>query len=61
MGKKKWEAEKLIHGYELIEIEEFRKLIEETAEIVYSDFCQLQEDSFICATNCETKTLDEAG
>lgn len=60
MEKKKWEQENLIHSYEIIEAEEFRKLIEETAEIIYSGFCQLPEDSSICATNNEIKPLAEA-
>ena len=60
MDKKKWEPESLFYCYDFIEAEEFRKLIEETAEIVYSDFCQLQEDSFICASNDDLKPLEEA-
>ncbi len=60
MGKKSWELENLVYKYEFIEAEEFRKLIEETAEIVYSDLCQLREDSFICASNDDLKPLTEA-
>jgi hypothetical protein len=60
MGKQKWELENLIHRIEIVETEELRKMIEETVEIIYSDFCQLQEDSSICATNNENKTLEEA-
>lgn len=60
MGKRSWELENLIYKYDFIEAEEFRKLIEETAEIVYSDFCQLQEDSFICASSDDLKPLTEA-
>jgi len=57
--KQKWEAEVIVYRYEIIESEEFRKLIEETAEIIYSDFCQLQEDSSFCASNNESKPLEE--
>ncbi len=57
--KKKWEAEVIVYRYEFIESEEFRKIIEETAEIVYNDFCQLQEDSSFCASNNENKPLEE--
>ncbi len=59
MVKKKWEPESIVYKYEFIESEEFRKIIEETAEIVYSDFCQLQEDSSFCASNNENKPLEE--
>ncbi len=60
MGNKSWEAENLVYMYELIETIEFRKLIEEVAEIVYSDFCQLPNDSFICASNDDLKPFKEA-
>lgn len=60
MGKKSWEAENLTNKYEFIEAEEFRKMIEEVAGIVYSDFCQLPEDSFICALNGDLKPVTEA-
>ena len=59
MLKKKWEPEVIVYRYEFIESEEFRKLIEETAEIIYNDFCQLQEDSSFCASNNEKKPLEE--
>ena len=60
MGNIKWELKNLVHCYDFIEAEEFRKLVEETVEIIYSGFCQLPEDSSICATNNENKTLEEA-
>ena len=57
---KKWELESLLYSYEFIESEEFRKLIEETAEILYNDFCQLPIDSSFCVSINETETLKEA-
>lgn len=60
MGKRSWELENLINKYEFIEAEDFRKLIEETVEIIYSDFCQLPEDSFYCASNDDFKPLTKA-
>ncbi len=60
MGKRSWEPENLTNKYEFIETEEFRKIIVEVAEIVYSDFCQLPEDSFICALNGDFKPVTEA-
>jgi hypothetical protein len=60
MGKRTWESENIIYKVEIIEAEEFRKLIEETAEIIYSGFCQLPEDSFYCASNEDLKPLTEA-
>ena len=60
MERKKWESKNLVHRYDFIEAEEFRKLIEETAEMIYDDFCQLPEDSFYCASNEDLKPLTEA-
>ncbi len=60
MGKRSWEPENLTNKYEFIETEEFRKIIVEVAEIVYSDFCQLPEDSLYCASQSESKTLEKA-
>lgn len=60
MGKGSWEAEKVVYKFEFIGAEEFSKIIEEAAEIVYSDFCQLPEDSFFCASNDDFKPSDEA-
>lgn len=57
---KKWELESLLYSYEFIESEEFRKLIEETAEILYNDFCQLPIDSSFCVSINETETLKQA-
>lgn len=57
---KQWILKDFSYEYEFIESEEFRKLIEETAEIVYNDFCQLQYDSSFCTSNNENKTLKEA-
>ena len=57
---KKWELENLVYSYEFIESEEFRKLIEETAEILYNDFCQLPIDSSFCVSINETETLKQA-
>ena len=57
---KKWKLENLLHRYDFIESEEFRKLIEETAEILYNDFCQLPIDSSFCASINETETLKQA-
>ena len=57
---KKWNLENLIYSYEFIESEEFRKLIEEVAEIIYNDFCQLPTDSSIGASDNENKPLQEA-
>ena len=59
MGRKSWEAENAINKYEFIDAQEFGKMIEEVAGIVYSDFCQLPEDSFICA-NGDLKPVIEA-
>lgn len=59
MVKKKWEPEVVVYRYEFIETEEFRKLIEETAEIIYNDFCQLQKETSFCASNNENKPLEE--
>jgi hypothetical protein len=58
--KKKWVLESLLHSYEFIEAEEFIKLIEETAEILYTDFCQLPNDSSLCVSINETKPLTQA-
>ena len=60
MGNRNWELENLFHRYDFVEAEEFRKLIEEAVEIIYSDFCQLPEDSFYCASNDDFKPLTEA-
>ena len=59
MVTKKWEPESIVYRYKFIESEEFRTIIEETAEIIYSDFCQLQEDSSFCASSNENKPLEE--
>jgi len=48
--QKKWNPESVIHLFENISSEEYRKLIEETAEILYSDFCQHPFD-LSCASN----------
>lgn len=58
--KKKWEPENLFYSFEFINGEEFRKLIEETAEMAYIDICQLPEDSFYCASKNDLKPLEEA-
>jgi hypothetical protein len=47
MGKK-WDIEKSERIYEVIDAEEFRKVIEECADLVFFDFCQLQKDSSEC-------------
>jgi hypothetical protein len=60
MGRSAWEAENKVNRYELIEAIEYRKLIEEVAEMVYIDICQLLEDSFIRASNDDLKPLEEA-
>ncbi|MDO9183136.1 MAG: hypothetical protein Q7U04_12045 [Bacteriovorax sp.] len=57
---KKWKLESLLYSFEFIESEEFRKLIEETAEILYNDFCQLPIDSSFCVSINETETLKQA-
>ncbi len=55
----KWEVHKINHKYEIIKFDEFRKLIEETAELIYSDFCQLQKDSSISAPDNENNSLEK--
>jgi hypothetical protein len=60
MDKRNEMPESLIHRYEIIEAEEFRKIIEEAMEIIYSDFCQHPKDSFYCASNDDLKPLTEA-
>jgi len=61
MSKKtsKWILQTIGHEFDFIENEEFKKLIEEIAEITYNDFCQLPTDSFLCISNNENKTLKE--
>ena len=59
MDKRNEMPESLIHRYEIIEAEEFRKIIEEAVEIIYSDFCQHPKDSFYCASNNEINLLKE--
>lgn len=58
--KKAWNPENVNHAYEIIDAEEFRKIVEEVAEIIYSDSCQLPSDSFYCATKTETKLSEKA-
>ena len=57
--QRKWVIEKVVHEFDVIDKENFRKLIEEVAEITYDDFCQLPFDSSICASNVE-KPLTKA-
>jgi hypothetical protein len=59
MGKK-WDVEKLERIYEMIDTEEFRKRIEECADLVYFDFCQLQKDSSECVFINENNSLEKA-
>jgi hypothetical protein len=59
MGKK-WDVEKLERIYEVVESYEFRKMIEECADLVYFEFCQLQKDSSECVFINEVNSLEKA-
>lgn len=59
MGKK-WDVEELVGVYEVVEKDEFRKMIEECADLVYFEFCQLQLDSSECVLINEVNSLEKA-
>jgi hypothetical protein len=58
--KTKWNLEKVEEEFEIIENKEFRKIIEEMAELVYLNVCQLQKNSSLDLLDNETKSLEKA-
>jgi len=58
--KQKWNLKNVEESFELVESDEFKKIIEEVAEIVYLDFCQLRTDSFLDLLDNEKPTLEKA-
>lgn len=42
--KKKWEPKSVIHDFSTIPTEEYKQILEEFAELIYRDFCQLHTD-----------------
>lgn len=42
--KKRWEPKKVIHDFSTIPTEEYKLILEEFAELIYRDFCQLRTD-----------------
>jgi hypothetical protein len=44
MMKKRWEALRVDHDFSTIPTEEYKLILEEFAEMIYRDFCQLQKD-----------------
>lgn len=42
--KKKWEPKVVNHDFSIIPTEEYKLILEEFAELIYRDFCQLQKD-----------------
>lgn len=58
--KQKWNLKNVEESFELVESVEFKKIIEEVAEIVYLDFCQLRKDSFLDLLDNEKPTLEKA-
>lgn len=42
--KKRWEALHVDHDFSAIPTTEYKQILEEFAELIYRDFCQLQKD-----------------
>ena len=56
--KKRWEALRVDHDFSTIPTEEYKQVLEEFAELLYRDFCQLQKEeplvnAFIAAQAAE--------
>ena len=58
--KHKWNLKTVEESIELVDDKEFRKIIEEVAELVYLDFCQLQKNSSLDLLDNECNPLEKA-
>lgn len=58
--KQKWNVKSVEEEVEVIENKEFRIIIEEVAEMIYLNVCQLQKDSSIDLLDNEHNSLVKA-